>query len=391
MPIPAPILCINSGSSSLKFALYTMGDSQEDLLARGAVENLGSGEGHIWLQMGAQAVHTPIDMVLDHHAAIARMFELFAAHRIATPRAVGHRLVTAGPHHIRHTRIDAPFLRDLHRVVQFAPLHLPTAIDAIEAVSHHYPHLPQVACMDTAFHARLPEIAARLALPRYLWDEGVRKYGFHGLSYEYIMSVLPAPTRQGRVIIAHLGNGASMAAVADGRPLDTTMGLTPAGGFMMGTRSGDLDPGVLLYLLAEKAYNHRTIEDLVNHRSGLHGVSGGTADMQRLLEARATNPHAAQAVEMFCYQARKAAGALAAAMNGLDALIFTGGIGEHAAPVRQSLADGLAHLGVRLDAGANIRDADTISAPGSRVTVRVIPTHEDLMIARHTHRLLDGP
>ncbi len=389
MATPAPILCINSGSSSLKFALCTIGGPDEDVLARGAVENLGEPEGHIWLQIGAQNIHTPADMVLDHHAAVGMMFQLLATHHITAPRAVGHRLVSGGPHHIAHARIDAPFLRNLHKAVCFAPLHLPAEIDAIEAISHHYPRLPQVACLDTAFHASLPEVAARLPLPRHLWDEGVRKYGFHGLSYEYIMSTLPPPAYQGRVIIAHLGNGASMAAVVNGRPVDTTMGLTPAGGFMMGTRSGDLDPGVLLYLLAEKAYSPRTIEDIVNHNSGLRGVSGTTGDMQSLLRERATDPSAAQAIEMFCYQARKTAGALAAAMNGIDTLVFTGGIGEHAAPIRASIAEGLAHLGVRLAADANLANAQTISVPGSQVTVRVIPTHEDLMIARHTHRLLD--
>ncbi len=387
----APILCINSGSSSLKFALYAVDDTREDLLARGAVEDIGGPDNHSWLQMGKRMTRTPTDTMPDQRAAIGALFELLATHHITVPRAVGHRLVSGGPHHVRHARIDALFLRDLRGAAHFAPLHLPTEIDVIEAVSHHYPRLPQVACMDTAFHATLPEIAARLALPRDLWDEGVRKYGFHGLSYEYIMSVLAPAARHGRAIIAHLGNGASMVAVADGRPIDTTMGLTPAGGFMMGTRSGDLDPGVLLYLLAKNAYSHRTLEDLVNHHSGLCGVSGTTADMQRLLHERTTDPHAAQAVDMFCYQARKAAGALAAAMDGVDTLVFTGGIGEHAAPVRQAIAQGLGHLGVVLDTDANIRDADTISAPGSPVTVRVIPTHEDLMIARHSHRLLDGP
>ncbi len=389
MPTPSLILCINSGSSSLKFALYVMQDSREDVLARGAVENLGGLDGHICLQIGAQTVRTPTGGAWDHHAAIGAMFDLFAAHRIKTPQAVGHRLVSGGPRHVRHARIDPQFLRDLREAIPFAPLHLPAAIDAIEAVGHHYRQLPQIACMDTAFHAALPEIAARLALPRPLWDEGVRKYGFHGLSYEYIMSVLPPPAQKGRVIIAHLGNGASMAAVVDGRPVDTTMGLTPAGGFMMGTRSGDLDPGVLLYLFAQKGHSLSTLEDLINHHAGLCGVSGGIADMQRLLQERATNPHAAQAVDMFCYQARKTVGALTAAMNGVDTLIFTGGIGEHAAPVRASIADGLKHIGVRLDAGANACDAGTISTPDSPVTVGVIPTHEDLMIARHSHRLLN--
>ncbi len=390
MPTPALILCINSGSSSLKFALYALDDAREEVLARGAVENLGNPEGHISLQVGAQAMRRPTGHAWDHHAAIGAMFELLAAHRIGAPQAVGHRLVSGGPRHLRHARIDPAFLRDLQAAIPFAPLHLPAALDAIEAVGHHYRQLPQIACLDTAFHAVIPEIAARFALPRPLWDEGLRKYGFHGLSYEYIMSVLPPAMHKGRVIMAHLGNGASMAAVVNGRPIDTTMGLTPAGGFMMGTRSGDLDPGVLLYLLAHKGCDVSTIEDLVNHRAGLYGVSGGIADMETLLAEPAINTYASQAVDMFCYQARKAVGALAAAMNGIDTLIFTGGIGEHAAPVRASIAEGLTHLGVLLDVDANIRNAAVISTAASPVAVRVIPTHEDLMIARHSHRLLGG-
>ncbi|MHB1752019.1 MAG: acetate/propionate family kinase [Acidiferrobacter sp.] len=388
MPTPALILCINSGSSSLKFALYVMDNPREEVLARGAVENLGGPECHIDFQMGAETVRTQTDKALDHHAAIGAMFELLASYRIETPQAVGHRLVSGGPLHLRHARIDPQFLHDLREAIPFAPLHIPAAIDAIESVDHHYPQLLQIACMDTAFHAALPEVAARLALPRYLWDEGVRKYGFHGLSYEYIMSVLPPSAQKGRVIIAHLGNGASMAAVVGGRPVDTTMGLTPAGGFMMGTRSGDLDPGVLFYLLAHMGHTPKTIEDLINHHAGLCGVSDGIADMQTLLQERPTNPHASQAVDMFCYQARKTIGALTAAMDGVDTLIFTGGIGEHAAPVRAAIIEGLTHLGMLLDADANIRNARTISAPGSPVTVGVISTHEDLMIARHSHQLL---
>ncbi|WP_298135500.1 acetate/propionate family kinase [Acidiferrobacter sp.] len=382
------ILCINSGSSSLKFALYRIDAAQEALVARGAIEGLGGPEGHGWLEEGGQPVPMALNAVLDHHAAIGTLFTVFAQRNRGTPQAVGHRLVSGGPNHVRHARIDPAFLRDVRQAVEFAPLHLPAAIDAIEAVGQHYPDLPQVACMDTAFHAALPEIAARLPLPRLLWDSGVRKYGFHGLSYEYILTVLSPSIRQGRVIIAHLGNGASMAAVVGGRPVDTTMGLTPAGGFMMGTRSGDVDPGVLIYLLAEKGYSPETLEDLVNHQSGLYGVSGGTADMEQLLKNRATDPRAAQAIDMFCYQAAKAMGALAVAMNGVDTLVFTGGIGEHAAPVRASIVEALGHLGARLDVAANTHNASTISAPGSRITLLVIPTHEDLMIARHTHRLL---
>jgi acetate kinase len=232
----------------------------------------------------------------------------------------------------------------------------------------------------------MPEVAERFPLPRALWDEGVRRYGFHGLSYEYVMGAL-GKEASGRLIIAHIGNGASMAAVLDGKPLDTTMGLTPTGGFMMGTRSGDLDPGILLYLMREKGYDKERIARMVDHESGLLGVSGISRDMKGLLEQRDKDPNSALAVEMFCYQLRKHIGALAAALGGLDTLVFTGGIGERAAPVRQEVCEGLGHLGVRLDAKLNERHADTITGPESPCKVKIIPTNEDLIIARHTHGL----
>ena len=253
----------------------------------------------------------------------------------------------------------------------------------MEAVTARFPALPQVACFDTAFHHRMPELARRLPLPRTLWDAGIRRYGFHGLSYEYIVWRL-GPAARGRTIIAHLGNGASMAAVRDGMPVDTTMGLTPAGGFMMGTRSGDLDPGIAIYLLRGKGYDADRLERLVNNESGLLGVSESSPDMKTLLELREKEPAAAQAVSMFCYQLRKSIGAFAAALGGLDLLVFTGGIGERAAPVRWEACQGLEHLGLQLDPERNTAHADTVSRPDSRCMVRVIPTDEDLMIARHT-------
>jgi acetate kinase len=271
-------------------------------------------------------------------------------------------------------------------LIPFAPLHLPDEIAGIEAVTSHFSGLPQVACFDTAFHRSMPEVAQRFALPRALWDEGIRRYGFHGISYEYIMQALGA-NRPSRLIIAHLGNGASMAAVKDGSPLDTTMGFTPTGGFMMGTRSGDLDPGIILYLLSKRHFDARGLAELVNHQSGLLGVSG-LSDMKMLLERRAAEPDAAMAVQMFCYQLRKQIGAFAAALGGLDLLVFTGGIGERAAPVRWEACSGLEHLGVKLDRKRNDADADRISSDDCRCLVRVIPTNEDLMIARHTYQLI---
>jgi acetate kinase len=341
------ILCLNSGSSSLKFALYRLGKAEEVRLAHGAVERIGLAGGHLWVQ----------------------------------------GMDNGGPEHTAPERVDAPLLAELRRLVAFAPLHLPSAIQGIEAVAARFPGLPQVACFDTAFHRRMPEVAQRFPLPRDLWHEGVRRYGFHGLSYEHIVATLGAAA-QGRLVIAHLGNGASLAAVLNGQPLDTTMGFTPTGGVMMGTRSGDLDPGVLIHLMQAKGYNAGQLDALVNHQAGLLGVSGLSPDMKTLLEQREREPHAAQAVELFCYQLRKHIGALAAVLGGLDTLVFTGGIGERAAPVRWEVCRGLAYLGIALDQEKNAMHAEVISTSGSDCTVRVIATNEDLMIARHTRTLL---
>jgi acetate kinase len=279
---------------------------------------------------------------------------------------------------------------ELRRLTPFAPLHLPDEIAGIEAVTSRFSNLPQVACFDTAFHRSMPEVAQRFPLPRALWEEGIRRYGFHGISYEYIVRSL-GDNLPSRIIIAHLGNGASMAALKDGSPMDTTMGFTPTGGFMMGTRCGDLDPGLILYLLQQQHFDGQRLERLVNHESGLLGVSGVSSDMKMLLERRDSEQDAALAVEMFCYQLRKHIGALTAVLRGLDLLVFTGGIGERAAPVRWEVCRGLEHLGIELDRGRNDAHADTISADHSRCVVRVIPTNEDLMIARHTHHLIFSP
>jgi acetate kinase len=256
----------------------------------------------------------------------------------------------------------------------------------IEAVSARYPDLPQVACFDTAFHHGLPEVARRFALPSALYDQGVLRYGFHGLSYEFVVETLGAAL-SGRSIVAHLGSGASMVALRDAKPIDTTMGFTPAGGFMMGTRPGDLDPGIVLYLL-KAGYSARDLERVLDHESGLLGVSGSTSDMRVLLEHRADDPSAAMAVEMFCYQARKTIGSYVAALGGVDTLVFTGGIGERAGPIRDRICSGLECFGIELDRDSNQAGKDVISQPGSACTVRVVATNEELMIARHTRRIV---
>jgi len=384
------ILCLNAGSSSLKFAVYGRTPNPEGEttpLVAGAVERIGLSQSLLQVSTdGAGGTETEGEYK-DHSSAVQAVLDLLERRGLPALDAVGHRLVHGGPTHTTPERLDARLMESLRKLAPLAPLHLPGELSVIEAVSARFPALPQVVCFDTAFHHRMPEEARRLPLPRALWDAGIRRYGFHGLSYEYIVWRL-GPAARGRTIIAHLGNGASMAAVRDGLPVDTTMGLTPTGGFMMGTRSGDLDPGVLLYLLREKGYDSERLDRLVNDESGLLGVSGLSPDMKTLLERRGREPAAAQAVAMFCYQLRKHIGALAAALGGLDTLVFTGGIGERAAPVRWEACQGLDHLGLRLDAESNAAHADTVSRRDSRCVVRIIPTQEDLMIARHVRKAL---
>jgi acetate kinase len=296
--------------------------------------------------------------------------------------------VHGGPKFIKPQLIDPELKSGLKELIPFAPLHLPSQVAMIEAVAAHFPDLPQVACFDTAFHSGMPEVGQRLPLTQELWEQGIRHYGFHGLSYEYVVAKLGTELGR-RAIIAHLGNGASMVALEDGLPMDTSMGLTPTGGFMMGTRSGDLDPGVLIHLL-KAGYSADRLEELVDHQAGLLGVSGQTSDMKALLQKSQTNDAARMAVRMFTYQVRKFIGAYAAVLNGVDTLVFTGGIGERAAEVRAQICAGLEYLGVTLDRVANTRNAEVISLPGSKCTLRVVQTDEDLMIARHTRQVVSS-
>lgn len=386
MPGSCALLCLNAGSSSLKFSLYRAGDER---LAEGAVEGIGIGQGEAraWLGLAGGPTRTVPGRWADHDAAARSVFTLLREHALPEPAGVGHRLVHGGERHLAPERVSPALLESLRALVPLAPLHLPSGLAGVEAVAARFPALPQVVCFDTAFHRDLPDVARRLALPATEPAGAVHRFGFHGLSYEYVVERLGAAAR-GRVVIAHLGNGASMAAVRGGRSVDTSMGLTPAGGFMMGTRSGDLDPGVLVYLMRAKRYDADRLDRLVNKEAGLLGVSGRSADMKTLLERRERDAAAALAVAMFCYQARKQVGAFAAALGGLDTLVFTGGIGERAAPVRAEICQGLEHLGVRLDAARNAAHADPLSAPDARCAVRVIPTNEDLMIARHSRAVL---
>jgi len=378
------ILCLNSGSSSLKFAVFRCDHGDEVELARGAVEGISQEHGRLWIQSPNDSQRQETQRSFSSHpAAFEAMMDLLATLKLPAFSVVGHRVVHGGDQLDRPTRIDTPVLGTLRTLVRFAPLHLPPQIAMIELAQQRFAELPHVACFDTAFFRHMPEIAQRYPLPRFLWDAGVRRYGFHGLSYESILASHDEAKR-GRTIIAHLGNGCSMAAVRDGRPVGTTMGFTPAGGLMMSTRCGDLDPGVLIYLMDQQGYAPRAIERLVNHESGLKGVSGLSGDMQTLLAVQDTNPQAALAIEMFCDSVRQQIGAFATVLGGLDRLIFTAGIGERAATVRRDICHGLNHLGITLDEAANATNARRVSTAQSPCAVEVVLTNEELIIARQS-------
>ena len=387
------ILTINCGSSSIKFSLYVLGET-ERLVLEGKLARIGLSQGFFQVedQAGHQLTAQELDLP-DHGAALKTLFDWLQGHEIGKElHGVGHRLVHGGPAHVKPQLVSSALIEDLKLLIPLAPDHLPDEIKGLEEVHRHFPDLPQIVCFDTAFHRRMPEIAQRYALPKSLSMEGLRRYGFHGLSYEYVtqelVKVAGASAASGKLIIAHLGNGASMAAIEGGRSLDTTMGLTPAGGLVMSTRVGDLDPGVIVYLLQEKGMTPAAVNNLINHQAGLLGLSGISGDMHDLLAQADTQADAALAVEIFCYQARKFVGALAASLTGLDTLIFTGGIGENSAIIRARICAPLRFLGIVLDQGLNEGNSPIISRIDSPVTVRVMKTNEELMIARHTRDLV---
>jgi acetate kinase len=387
------ILTLNSGSSSLKFSLYEMQQDAEALLVRGKIDRIGAGAGKFTATDGEneKAVDESVS-VPDHQGALDLLLDRLPSLGCDSVAAVGHRIVQGGPHHTRPEIVTAALLEELEALCPIDPPHLPAALKALRAAEKLGPDLPQVACFDTAFHRGMPAVAQGLPLPRELTESSTLiRYGFHGLSYEYIISQLsriagPEAAR-GKVIIAHLGNGASMAALCNGRSIETTMGFTPAGGLVMSSRSGDLDPGVIAYLLRERKIAPDKLSEFVFQQCGLKGVSGLSSDIRDLLAARETNPHAKMAVDLFCYQARKSLGALVAVLDGVDTIIFTGGIGENASFPRANICEGLRHLGLEIDARHNEQNQEIISSPASRVIVRVIRTNEELVIARHTARL----
>jgi len=392
VPLQKRILTMNRGSATLKSALYEAGNHDELLLLM-AVDQAGVSGGRLKIAdpSGTTLFDSPVDCG-DSNAALEIMLAWLSEHGfLSRLAAAGHRLVQGGPRYRDPQRVSPEFLAEIEELVPLDPDHMPAAILGIRFIARKFPELPQVACFDTAFHGSLPQVARMYALPRRLYDEGIVRYGFHGLSYEYVMGELRAlegKLANGRVIIAHLGNGASMVAVKEGKSMDTSMGFTPLEGLVMGTRSGDVDPGVLLYLHQHKKMSAEEMNTLVNKESGLFGVSGTSGDMRVLLDKMHQDARAAEALDLFCYRAKKYIGAYAAVLGGLDMLVFAGGIGEHAPIVRKRICDGLDFLGIRLHAPCNEANAALLSPPESRVKVRVIKTNEDLMIVRHVRSTL---
>ena len=371
----------------MKSALYESGSHNELLLSM-TVDRAGVEGSSLKItdRNGTILLDSPVDSGKPDAALEAMLAWLSEHGHLSRLAAAGHRLVQGGPRHKAPERITPEFLSEIEQLIPLDPDHMPAAIRGIKFIAGKFPQLPQVACFDTAFHSSLPKVARMYALPRRLYDEGIRRYGFHGLSYEYAMSelhTLDGKLADGRVIIAHLGSGASMAAVRGGKSIDTSMGFTPLEGLVMATRSGDVDPGLLVYLFKRKKMSANDLSTLLNKQSGLLGVSGTSADMKVLLDNTDQDARAGEAVDLFCYRARKYIGAYAAALGGLDLLVFTGGIGEHAPVIRQRICDGLDFLGIRLDAPRNESSEALISPPESRVKVRVVKANEDLMIVRH--------
>jgi acetate kinase len=381
------VLALNSGSSSLKFGLYDAGSSRIKMLLSGEAESIGdkSGKCHAEDSHG-NALLAETGPIPSQREAIIRIGKLLIDAKMPVPDAIGHRVVHGGPKLRQHCLIDDTVLTQLEAATAFAPLHIPSALSVIRFAQEHFPGLPQVACFDTTFHNALAEVARVLPIPKELQSEGIQRYGFHGLSCESIVRQLGSDLPN-RLVIAHLGNGASVTAVEAGRSIDTSMGMTPTGGVIMGTRSGDLDPGVLVYLMREKKLDAAMIEELVDHRSGLLGISGIGSDMRRLHEAAPSSADARLAITMFCYSVRKQVAAMIAALGGVDMLVFAGGIGENDAGVRAAICAGLSWLGVSIDPAQNQSTQNPISDPTSRCAMYVLPSQEDEQIARHTWAL----
>jgi acetate kinase len=380
------VLTINSGSSSIKFALYKIEKTLTKLFY-GKMERIGTKNIKLSFSNLTTNQKNSVDVEALGHAAAANFLIdwLEKQDDFVAVKAIGHRIVH-GMQHTRPEQITPALLEGFKEISSYDPEHMPGAVQLIEGFSERHPTLAQIACFDTAFHTTMPLVAKLLPIPRRFQAMGIQRYGFHGLSYTWLMEELERvagrKTAQGRVILAHLGNGASLAAVKDGKSLDTSMGFTPTSGLPMGTRTGDLDPGVAWYLIQTQKLSPEQFSQLINHESGLLGISETSSDMQELIKCSGTDARAAEAIDLFCYQTKKWIGAYAAALGGLDTLIFSGGIGEHQPEIRQQICEGLQFLGIEWDETRNLKHEAIISTPKSKVCVRVIETNEELMIAR---------
>ncbi len=391
------ILVINTGSSSLKFGVYVDKNGEEHVLFDGAADGIGQSRGKLELKDArGHTLRSENHTFVSESEALDHGTKWLKELSQKQPKAIGHRMVHGGPHLITHQLITPTLLEELHTFRHFAPLHIPKALQLIKSAERLFPNVPQFACFDTAFHTTIPEQASRFALPRELFDEGIHRYGFHGLSYESIVFQL-GKQLPSRTVIAHLGSGASLAAIKDGRSVDTTMGLTPTGGIPMATRSGDLDPGILLYLLREKKMNADSLEKLLNYNSGLSALSGEKGDMRDLEIAADRGSREAQlAIEVFCTSVSKVIAAYAAVLGGLDMLVFSGGIGEHSSPLRGRVCESLIFLGVAIDDASNrtygtnrgTSNRNKISTEHSDIFISVIPSQENFQIARHCRAMM---
>ncbi|MGA7126116.1 MAG: acetate/propionate family kinase [Chthoniobacterales bacterium] len=387
------MLTINGGSSSIKFAMFGTGESLGRIL-EGGIERIGLPDATLRVKGQNQADNfSRLVSAPNHTAAVGALMDWIEERGGSDAlTAVGHRVVHGGPKYSEPQRVNAQMVEELHRLSPFDPEHLPEEILLTEAFHRRFPDLPQVACFDTGFHHDLPRVAQLLPIPRRYEAQGVRRYGFHGLSYAFLIGELArlagTEAAQGRVILAHLGNGASLAAVRDGKSVDTSMSFTPTAGVPMSTRSGDLDPGLIWYLARTEKMSAKQFNEMVNFQSGLLGVSETSADMRDLLDCETRDVRAAEAIALFCYQVKKWIGAFAAALGGLDTLVFAGGIGENAPTVRTRICDGLGFLGIELDQKRNVANAGVISSETSRIPVRVIRTDEEWVIASMVCRVL---
>ncbi|HUO33736.1 MAG TPA: acetate/propionate family kinase [Candidatus Acidoferrum sp.] len=380
------ILSLNSGSSSLKFGLFEVSEEDPRRIYAGAVEGIGAANGHFWVRSAdGRTLQENRSPVPDQDSALRTVARLILDGSLPSPQAIGHRVVHGGPNLREHQRITPQVIAELERISVLAPLHVPVQLRLIRLTESHFPAVPQFACFDTAFHRTLTEEAARFPLPDSFWSAGVRRYGFHGLSCESILHDLGSSAPP-RLIIAHLGSGASVTAVFDGKSVDNTMGLTPTGGIVMGTRPGDLDPGVFLYMLRAAQIQPESLEALLDRQSGLLGISGFSNDMKQLRAS--SDPRAKLAIDIFCRSVKKSIGAFVAILGGLDTLVFAGGVGENDPASRRQICQGLEAFGIALDEPKNANSLSIISSDDSRATLRIQHSDEEIQIARQTARLL---